>query len=92
MGRFVDQDVDPFPDRDDAYRVSKEDDDLRGSLVLGPEGQELVYEPIPRLEPRGLRGRALHKNDRVCADCGEPFFASGRQIRCKHCRVVDDLA
>ena len=30
---------------DDEQRVPLEDDELRGTLVLGPEGQELVYEP-----------------------------------------------
>lgn len=30
---------------DDAQRVSREDDELRGTVFIGPEGQRLIYEP-----------------------------------------------
>lgn len=36
---------------DDRDRVCKEDDELRGTLVVGPDGEDLVYTPADDYEP-----------------------------------------
>jgi len=40
---------------DDEQRVPLDDEELRGTLVLGPDGQELVYEPYVPFSRREYR-------------------------------------